>query len=213
MSAKTVKELTSLSEIFNHSVFFPIYSHRWSEKRWTFVTHIYFRFLAYLHFICGFLSWFPQFLYFYRRLFSLFEFLVPDKAQDTQATTSTFSHLPSNTHCLPETLHNLCLFLFLLDISPGYYRLPKRMKLIRTPRPPGMGSLRTADAFPVVASLPPKNFRREVGIKRSDDRKCVCCSKARARGTGNSNRKTLQRHLYMSYVPLMCIFTVSSNLW
>ena len=36
-------------------------------------------------------------------------------------------------------------------------------------------SLRTADAFPVVASLPPKNiFRRE----RSDDRKCVCCSQA-----------------------------------
>ena len=34
-------------------------------------------------------------------------------------------------------------------------------------------SLRTADAFPVVASLPPKN-RRE----RSDDRKCVCCSQA-----------------------------------
>ena len=124
-----------------------------------------------------------------RRQFSLFEFLVPDKAQESQATTSTFSHLPSNTHCL---------FSFLLDISPGYYRLPKRMKLIRTP--PGMGSLRTADAFPVVASLPPKNFRREVEIERSDDRKCVCCSQARARGTGNSNRKTLQRHLYMSYV-------------
>ena len=37
-------------------------------------------------------------------------------------------------------------------------------------------SLRTADAFPVVVSLPPKNsyFRRE----RSDDRKCVCCSQA-----------------------------------
>ena len=37
-------------------------------------------------------------------------------------------------------------------------------------------SLRTADAFPVVASLPPKIaiFRRE----RSDDRKCVCCSQA-----------------------------------
>ena len=31
-------------------------------------------------------------------------------------------------------------------------------------------SLRTADTFPVVASLP--LFRRE----RSDDRKCVCCS-------------------------------------
>ena len=36
-------------------------------------------------------------------------------------------------------------------------------------------SLRTADAFLVVASLPPKNiFRGE----RSDDRKCVCCSQA-----------------------------------
>ena len=35
-------------------------------------------------------------------------------------------------------------------------------------------SLRTADAFPVVASLPPKNSVRE----RSDDRKCVCCSQA-----------------------------------
>ena len=31
-------------------------------------------------------------------------------------------------------------------------------------------SLRTADAFPVVASLPPR--------ERSDDRKCVCCSQA-----------------------------------
>ena len=39
----------------------------------------------------------------------------------------------------------------------------------------GMGvcSLRTADAFPVVASLP---FG---GGQRSDDRKCVCCSQAR----------------------------------
>ena len=35
-------------------------------------------------------------------------------------------------------------------------------------------SLRTADAFPVVASLPPLSFRRE----RKDDRKCVCCSQA-----------------------------------
>ena len=35
-------------------------------------------------------------------------------------------------------------------------------------------SLRRADASPVVAFLPPKNFRRE----RSDDRKCVCCSQA-----------------------------------
>ena len=33
-------------------------------------------------------------------------------------------------------------------------------------------SLQTADAFPVVTSLPP--FRRG----RSDDRKCVCCSQA-----------------------------------
>ena len=35
-------------------------------------------------------------------------------------------------------------------------------------------SLRTADAFSVVASLPQKIFRSE----RSDDRKCVCCSQA-----------------------------------
>ena len=37
-------------------------------------------------------------------------------------------------------------------------------------------SLRTADAFPVVASLPPKIaiFRRG----GSDDRKCVCCSQS-----------------------------------
>ena len=34
-------------------------------------------------------------------------------------------------------------------------------------------SLRTADAFPVVASLPPKN-----SDERSDDQKCVCCSQA-----------------------------------
>ena len=37
----------------------------------------------------------------------------------------------------------------------------------------GFPSLWTADAFPVVASLPPKN-----GRERSDDRKCVCCSQA-----------------------------------
>ena len=37
------------------------------------------------------------------------------------------------------------------------------------------GSLRTADSFPVVASLPPKNFLR---MERSDDRKCVCGSQA-----------------------------------
>ena len=34
-------------------------------------------------------------------------------------------------------------------------------------------SMRTADAFPVVASLPPKN-----SDAISDDRKCVCCSQA-----------------------------------
>ena len=39
-------------------------------------------------------------------------------------------------------------------------------------------SLRTADVFPVVPSLPPKvNFRRE----RSDERKYVCGSQARVR--------------------------------
>ena len=37
-------------------------------------------------------------------------------------------------------------------------------------------SLRTADAFPVVASLPPKNSYFRTG--RSDDRKCVCYSQA-----------------------------------
>ena len=39
-------------------------------------------------------------------------------------------------------------------------------------------SLRTAGAFPVVASLPPKIaiFLRE----RSHDRKCICCSQARS---------------------------------
>ena len=37
----------------------------------------------------------------------------------------------------------------------------------------GVCSLRTADAFPVVASLP-------FGVgQRSDDQKCVCCSQAR----------------------------------
>ena len=35
------------------------------------------------------------------------------------------------------------------------------------------GSLRTADVFPVVASLPPKN------MERSDDGKYVCCSQAK----------------------------------
>ena len=38
-------------------------------------------------------------------------------------------------------------------------------------------SLRTADVFTVVASLPPKKYFRR---KRSDDRKCVCCSQARS---------------------------------
>ena len=39
-------------------------------------------------------------------------------------------------------------------------------------------SLRTADAFPVVASLP---FG---GGQRSDDRKCVCCSQAGSQARG-----------------------------
>ena len=43
-------------------------------------------------------------------------------------------------------------------------------------------SLRTVDAFPVFASLPPI-FRRE----RSDDRKCVCCSQATQSPAGLQN--------------------------
>ena len=39
-------------------------------------------------------------------------------------------------------------------------------------------SLQTAEAFPVVASLP----QRET----SDDRKCVCCSQARSKNKGDS---------------------------
>ena len=39
--------------------------------------------------------------------------------------------------------------------------------------------LRTADAFPVVASLPPENSYFSEGEKLSDDRKCVCCSQAK----------------------------------
>ena len=48
-------------------------------------------------------------------------------------------------------------------------RLPILEKIKRNSKPP---SLRTADAFPVVASL--ASAKR----KRSDDRKCVCCSQA-----------------------------------
>ena len=48
-------------------------------------------------------------------------------------------------------------------------RLPILDKIKRNRKPP---SLRTADAFPVVASL--ASAKRE----RSDDRKCVCCSQA-----------------------------------
>ena len=48
-------------------------------------------------------------------------------------------------------------------------RLPILDKIKRNSKPP---SLRTADAFPVVASL--ASAKRE----RSDDRKCVCCSQA-----------------------------------
>ena len=48
-------------------------------------------------------------------------------------------------------------------------RLPILEKIKRNSKPP---SLRTADAFPVVASL--ASAKR----KRSNDRKCVCCSQA-----------------------------------
>ena len=48
-------------------------------------------------------------------------------------------------------------------------RLPILDKIKRNRKPP---SLRTADAFLVVAS--PASAKR----KRSDDRKCVCCSQA-----------------------------------
>ena len=48
-------------------------------------------------------------------------------------------------------------------------RLPILEKIKRNSKPP---SLRTADAFLVVASL--ASAKR----KRSDDRKCVCCSQA-----------------------------------
>ena len=48
-------------------------------------------------------------------------------------------------------------------------RLPILDKIKRNRKPP---SLRTADAFLVVASL--ASAKR----KRSDDRKCVCCSQA-----------------------------------
>ena len=54
-------------------------------------------------------------------------------------------------------------------------------------------NLRTADAFLVVASLPPKNsyFRRE----RSDDRKCVCCSQARSTTDSTNYRKCVSSFL------------------
>ena len=48
-------------------------------------------------------------------------------------------------------------------------RLPNLDTIKRNSKP---SSLRTADAFPVVASL--ASAKRE----RSDDRKCVCCSQA-----------------------------------
>ena len=53
-------------------------------------------------------------------------------------------------------------------------RLRTKSRSRRIPYARHVGSLRTADAFPVVASLPRKVaiLRRE----RSDDRKCVCCS-------------------------------------
>ena len=48
-------------------------------------------------------------------------------------------------------------------------RLPNLDTIKRNSKP---SSLRTADAYPVVASL--ASAKRE----RSDDRKCVCCSQA-----------------------------------
>ena len=58
-------------------------------------------------------------------------------------------------------------------MQPDSGPLPSEARLRVVPIFP---SLRTAGAFPVVASLPPKIaiFRRE----RCDDRKCVCCSQA-----------------------------------
>ena len=48
------------------------------------------------------------------------------------------------------------------------------------PPRPAFNSLRsTADVFPVVASLPPKNSYFSEGVHRTDDRKCVCCSQAK----------------------------------
>ena len=40
------------------------------------------------------------------------------------------------------------------------------------------GSLRSADVFPVVASLPPKNKLVNFRTERNDDRKYVCASQA-----------------------------------
>ena len=56
-------------------------------------------------------------------------------------------------------------------------------------------NMRTADAFPVVPSLPRKNsdaiFRRE----RSDDRKCVCCSQATSCQTFNRLQQRQRTHV------------------
>ena len=52
-------------------------------------------------------------------------------------------------------------------------------------------SLRSADAFPVVASLPPKNrVRVRVRRERSDDRKCVCASQATLTADRKRKRRT-----------------------
>ena len=57
-------------------------------------------------------------------------------------------------------------------------------------------SLRSADVFPVVASLPPKiNFRSPIRRERSDDRKYVCASQAKVSAPSqkfvNTRDKTL----------------------
>ena len=62
-------------------------------------------------------------------------------------------------------------------------------------------SLRTADAFPVVASLPPKNSYFNDWRERRDERKCVCCSQA----TFHSEWPTNMSHLIYYF-----LFTVEN---
>ena len=71
-----------------------------------------------------------------------------------------YPHPPPHSHSNQGCKNGQFLLLrgFILDLGEGGR---------------GVCSLRTADAFPVVASLP---FG---GGQRSDDQKCVCCSQAR----------------------------------